>query len=114
MNIPIDTDLINTIHSTFRTDCPHVVKTKPVSISFNGFFIKTSSNKTVWRNIGFAKTALLNHFENNDEIREFICKRTGDYPYKDNLKELIRTLESMGVIKYVEVDIEDFACQRKN
>ncbi|RTL01308.1 MAG: hypothetical protein EKK57_04955 [Proteobacteria bacterium] len=103
----ITPELITTIQRSFKTEkSPKTVKTRPCRIKFYGNFIVTHSGKTVWRNIGFAKSALLCHLQ----LDSTICHLIGGYY---NAKELRTELEKAGLIEYVEVDIEDFAVQKK-
>jgi len=108
MNIP--PEVIAAIKSSFENaKCPKTVKTRPC--------------KTVWRNKGFAKAALLNHLHERPigaAINQYILKKnaltsTHHYSYVDSriIKELRDELEKLGIIEYVEVDLEDFAVQRK-
>ena len=103
----ITPEIINVISASFSPNKPpKTVKTRPCRIKFNGEFITTTSKKTVWRNKGFAKSALLNHLESY-EIKTAIFGTR--YPGHDAIKKLRDELERLGLIKYVEVDIEDFA-----
>jgi hypothetical protein len=121
MNIP--PEVIAAIKSSFENaKYPKTVKTRPCRIKFNGEFITTSSKKTVWRNKGFAKTALLQHLRTRDiaiVINRYILNKKGsdmDLCYLGSdfeLKDLREELENLGIIEYVEVDIENFAVQRK-
>jgi hypothetical protein len=120
MNIP--PEVIAAIKSSFENaKYPKTVKTRPCRIKFNGEFITTSSKKTVWRNKGFAKSALLNHLQPiGAAINQYILKKnaltsTHHYSYVDSriIKELRDELEKLGIIEYVEVDMEDFAVQKK-
>lgn len=104
---------------------PKTVKTRPCRIKFNGEFITTKSKKTVWRNKGFAKSALLHYFKSNiiisSAILEFILRAklvnqpwTAVYYIKsETYKQIADELEKQGIVEYIEVDIEDFAIQRK-
>lgn len=100
---------------------PKTVKTRPCRIKFNGEFITTSSKKTVWRNKAFAKTALLNHLRSGSiaiAINKYILNKQGPdrnlcYLSGYELKTLRDELEKLGIIEYIEVDIEDFAIQKK-
>lgn len=120
MNIP--PEVIDAIKSSFENaKCPKTVRTRPCRIKFNGEFITTRSKKTVWRNKGFAKAALLNHLQPiGAAINQYILKKnalthTHHHAYVDSriVKELRDELEKLGIIEYVEVDIENFAVQRK-
>ena len=99
----INPALISKIKSTFKKKEPKTDKTRPCRIMLEDEFITTGSNKTVWRNIGFAKSALLNHF-----TTYVIPNDT------KSCKLLISMLVSEGYIKFIEVDIEDFSIQKKN
>lgn len=123
MNIP--PEVIAAIGATFeKAKLPKTVKTRPCRIKFNGEFITTTSRKTVWRNKGFAKSALLKHFHNQSilvAINQYILKKNAlTYAHRlgcvDSaiMKELRDELEKLGIIEYVEVDIEDFAVQKKS
>jgi len=103
---------LNFIDSTFKSTNT-TVKTKPCRIKFRGKFITTASKKTVWRNCGFAKSALLNHFQSDYSI----CTLAGTlYGVPDrgyySCKDLIRELENQNIVEYVEVDVEEFAQQK--
>jgi hypothetical protein len=121
MNIP--PEVIAAINATFENaKYPKTVKTRPCRIKFNGEFITTSSKKTVWRNKGFAKSALLNHLRTRDiaiVVNKYILNKKGsdrDLCYFGSdfeLKYLREELENLGIIEYVEVDLEDFAVQKK-
>jgi len=121
MSIP--PEVIEAVGHTFAAaKTPKTVKTRPCRIKFNGEFITTSSKKTVWRNKAFAKSALLNHLGSGYiaiAINKYILKKQGldrDLVYLGNgyeLKTLRDELEKLGIIEYIEVDIEDFAIQRK-
>jgi hypothetical protein len=124
MNIP--PEVIQAIGQSFAvTKTPKTVKTRPCRIKFNGEFITTGSKKTVWRNKGFAKAALLNHIKSipiiSSAIREFILKEklankpwnVVDYIKSETYKQIADELEKQGIIEYIEVDIEDFAIQKR-
>jgi len=113
IKIPIDAQLISNIEQTFLERNSTTVKTKPCRIKFNGKFITTESKKTVWRNIGFAKSALLNHFNCQSTVSHYLKSTYNvDYAYGDVNKQLIRDLEAAGVIEYIEVDVESLAVQK--
>lgn len=113
IKIPIDDTLISTIEQTFLGRNSKTVKTKPCRIKFNGKFITTESKKTVWRNIGFAKSALLNHLNCQYTVSQHLKSSHGlDYTYGSVNKQLIRDLEAAGVVEYVEVDVESLAIQK--
>ena len=121
MNIP--PEVIAAIKSSFENaKLPKTVRTRPCRIKFNGEFITTRSKKTVWRNKGFAKAALLQHLRTRDiaiVVNKYILNKKG---YRDlcyfssdfELKDLREELENLGIIEYVEVDLEDFAVQKKS
>ena len=124
MNIP--PEVIQAIGQSFAvTKTPKTVKTRPCRIKFNGEFITTGSKKTVWRNKGFAKAALLNHIKSipiiSSAIREFILKEklankpwnVVDYIKSETYKQIADELEKQGIVEYIEVDIEDFAIQKR-
>ncbi len=124
MNIPIE--VIEAVGKSFAAaKTPKTVKTRPCRIKFNGEFITTASKKTVWRNKGFAKSALLHHIKSNTiiwpAIRDFILKvrlanqpwNVIDYIKSETYKQIADELENQGIIEYVEVDIEDFAIQKR-
>lgn len=126
MNIVIPKELIKAIENTFLTaKTPKTVKTCPCRIKFNGQFITVSSGKTIWRNKGFAKSAFLHHMEHNlsikTAIKQYILQTNIvkqswghiDYVSTSTYKQIRDELEKMGVIQYVESDIEDFAIQKK-
>ena len=113
IKIPIDNRLISTIEQTFLGKNSTTVKTKPCRIKFNGKFITTESKKAVWRNIGFAKSALLNHFNCQHTVSQYLKSTYNvDYTYGSVNKQLIRDLETAGVIEYIEVDVESLAIQK--
>ena len=119
MNIP--PEVIAAIKSSFeKAKYPKTVKTRPCRIKFNGEFITTSSKKTVWRNKAFAKSALLLHFHGKiitESIYKYLLNASNRHPYfyvpSDEIKKLRDELENLGIIEYVEVDIENFAVQKK-
>ena len=79
-------------------------KTKPCRIKINGQFIATNSKKTMWRNIGFARSALLNHFGGSSEVKDIVIKHFGeDFYYKKGVKVILVELEKMKVIEFVEI-----------
>ena len=113
--IQIDESIIDLVGSTFKKGKqPKTVKTRPCRIKFNGELITTNSNKTIWRNKGFAKSALLNHLYGSGRMDKAIQEIVGS-PYfnKEILKNLIKDLEAAGIIQYVEVEIEDFAVSKR-
>ncbi len=77
MNIP--PEVIAAIGASFeKAKLPKTVRTRPCRIKFNGEFITTTSKKTVWRNKGFAKAALLNHLHERPigaAINQYILKK---------------------------------------
>jgi hypothetical protein len=119
MNIP--PEVIDAIKSSFENaKYPKTVKTRPCRIKFNGEFITTRSKKTVWRNKGFAKSALLHHFNGKiitESIYKYLLNASNRHPYfyvpSDEIKKLRDELENLGIIEYVEVDMENFAVQKK-
>lgn len=103
----ITPEIISIIGSSFtRNKTPNTVKTRPCRIMFNSFYITTNSGKTVWRNKGFAKSALLNHLQSSYDV----CGLVGGY---FNVKNLSNELEKAGLIQYIEVDIENFAVRKQ-
>ena len=113
IKIQINDSLISAIELTFSNRNSTTVKTKPCRIKFNGKFITTESKKTVWRNIGFAKSALLHHFNCQHTVSHYLKSIYNvDYNYGAVNKQLIRDLEAAGVIEYVEVDMESLAVQK--
>ena len=113
IKIQINDSLISAIELTFSNRNSTTVKTKPCRIKFNGKFITTESKKTVWRNIGFAKSALLNHLNCQYTISQYLKSTHNlDYTYGSVNKKLIRDLEAAGVIEYIEVDVESLAIQK--
>lgn len=93
-------ELIEKIGSTFRPSNEKRRRARPCRIKFNGEFVVTRSNKTVWQNIGHAKAAALCHLEYaipGDGLR----KETGYNGY-DVQKRVLRELERIGAIQYVE------------
>jgi hypothetical protein len=120
MNIP--PEVIAAIDNSFeKAKLPRTVRTRPCRIKFNGEFITTSSKKTVWRNKAFAKAALLNHLRSGSiaiAVNKYILNKQGSdrnlsYLGSYELKDLREELENLGIIEYVEVDLEDFAVQKK-
>lgn len=121
MNIP--PEVLKAVEESFlESKYPKTVKTRPCRIKFNGKFITTGSKKTVWRNKAFAKTALLNHLHSGYiaiAINKYILNKQG--PDRNltsvlgsyELKTLRDELEKQGIIEFVEVDMEDFAIQKK-
>jgi hypothetical protein len=75
-------------------------KSIPHRIRFNGEFITTDSNKTIWRTKGHAKSALLNHFHMSIGYGDKFLK--DHFPQCKTLKELMLFLEKAGIIQYVE------------
>ena len=120
MNIP--PEVIAAINATFeKAKLPETVRTRPCRIKFNGEFITTRSKKTVWRNIGFAKSALLHHFHSKiitESIYKYLLNVSDRSRYfyvpSDEIKKLRDELENLGIIEYVEVDMEGFAVQKKS
>lgn len=112
LKLEIKDELIEVIQQSFKTE-PGPKKSKPCRIKFLGKFITVSSKKTVWRNRGFAKSALLNHFVSSREINKFlkILLKKEPYEYIDSelIKNMIKTFEQNGQIEYVEVDFESLA-----
>ena len=120
MNIP--PEVLKAVEESFlESKYPKTVKTRPCRIKFNGKFITTGSKKTVWRNKAFAKTALLNHLRSGFiaiAINKYILNKQGSdmnlcYLSGYELKTLRDELEKQGIIEFVEVDMEDFAIQKK-
>ena len=122
MNIP--PEVLKAVEESFlESKYPKTVKTRPCRIKFNGKFITTGSKKTVWRNKAFAKSALLNHLRSGGSIaiaiNKYILNKQG--PDRNltsvlgsyELKTLRDELEKQGIIEFVEVDMEDFAIQKK-
>lgn len=105
-SVKITQDLINVVSATFVKKTS-TVKTKPCRVKFEGQFITTESGKTVWRNIGFAKSAMLNHLNSQLAISVYLQKILGTpYVYGKIVKEMLRELERAGVVEYVEVNDE--------
>ena len=105
---------ISIIGNTFKDEEPRTVRTKPCCIKFNGKFITTKSKKTVWRNIGFAKSAFISHIKSSG-IRLHLAECLGlkdDYRYCF-LKDLVKELQELKVLEFVEVDNSTFAVQKK-
>ena len=121
MNIP--PEVIAAIDATFeKANFSKTARTRPCRIKFNGEFIITISKKTVWRNKAFAKSALLHHLRTRYiaiAINKYILNKKGsdrDLCYLGSdfeLKDLREELENLGIIEYVEVDMENFAVQKK-
>lgn len=100
-------ELINKIESSFGPSNEKRSRVRPCRIRVNGRFVVTRSNKTVWRNIGHAKLAALNHLEHSvggDDLR-----RITGYCRYDVHKLVLRELEKSGIIQYVEVSEGDLA-----
>lgn len=102
---------LDLIKSTFTSE-PSKVKTKPRRVKFLGEFITTASKKTVWRNRGFAKSALVCHFQSSHALCLLAGKLFGSGSGYYHCKDLIRALEAQKAIEYVDVEIEELA-QRK-
>ena len=98
------------IGATFTYKKPSTVKTKPCRILFQQKYITTQSGKNIWRNLGFAKLALLNHITSTVNNR-FDGSRPGWQNRLSNseAKVLIAELVDSGVIQFVEAEIESFA-----
>ncbi len=111
----ITSEIIDVVGKSFSYDEAKKIKTRPHRIKFMGKFITTGSNKTIWRNKGFAKLALINHFETNDKIIELIkqISKENKFCYSNETKELIKKLEADGYIEYAEVDLDGFAVSKK-
>lgn len=109
----MDQSIIDIFKFSFLYSPPKTVKTRPCRIKVLGQFITTNSKKTVWRNKGFAKSALLNHVLSCP----FLAQKLTDKGLKncygrldsDAAKKLILDLEKEGVIEYVEASVEEFA-----
>ena len=79
-------------------------KTKPCRIKINGQFIATNSKKTLWRNIGFARSALSNQYSSSCEVRDTVIKHFGaDFYYKKGVKAILVELERLKVVEFVEI-----------
>jgi len=104
---------LNLIESTFKSTNT-TVKTTPCRIKFRGKFITTARKETVWRNCGFAKSALLNHFQMDYSICQLAGTLYGISTVRGyySCKDLIRELENQNIVEYVEVDVEEFAQQK--
>jgi hypothetical protein len=100
----MDKELLLKLEKTFSYHTPKTITTRPCRIKFLGNFIVTNSKKTIWRNKGHAKLALLNHFKCS-----FYSSPLPNY----TVEEIIKELEKLGHIEYVEADIESFANQAK-
>jgi len=117
--IEINSNLLNQINASFREPKNETVKTRPCRIKFCNRFITTSSGKTVWRNIAHAKSALINHFRMDynicRSIQEEILGINDKYSYRGSsvVKDVIKKLEKDGYIQYIEVDVEEYASQKR-
>ena len=101
-NLVIPQEIVDNIVNSFLP--ASTGKTKPCRIKINGQFIATNSKKTMWRNIGFARSALTNHFSGNGGARDIIIKHFGaDFYYKKGVKAILVELERLKVIEFVEI-----------
>lgn len=92
----LNQELISEIEKTFGFK-NKIKKQTPYRVKFNGQFIITSSNKTVWNGIGPAKAAIINHLQ-------CWASELGVGYYK--CKELKDELEKQGIIEYVALSEE--------
>lgn len=81
---------------------PDLKRNTPKSVwrvKVNGQFISTASNKTVWKEIGHAKNAIINHIDNS---------QANDNPRSNRLdgKEVLQELMRCGVIEFIEFPID--------
>ena len=107
--INIDQDVLRQIDATFMKKDHRLRKSTPCRVRFLGKFITTKSGKTLWRTMGHAKSAILNHFERCSRFGyglPFLPR--GQYGYVDGetMKGFIRQLESEGHLEYVPVNNE--------
>lgn len=101
-NLTIPQEVIDGIANSFLP--ASTGKTKPCRIKINGQFIATGSKKTMWRNMGFARSAMLNHFNSNKGVMNIIVKHFGeDFYYKKGRKAILVELERLKVIEFVEI-----------
>lgn len=104
-------EIISAIRNSFVRVEEKKVSTRPCRISFDGEFVKLESGKTIWRNKGFARSALLNHLTTSDKSPFHWRKDLQNY--KDLAKNAIKELEETGILRFVEADVVDFACSPK-
>jgi transposase len=82
-------------------------KSKITRIKFDGQFITTTSNKTVWRTKSFAASALRGHL---DPIADAVVRHEKDYirmtPHVD---KFIQDMQNSGRLEFVTASAEDFA-----
>lgn len=101
-NLVIPKEVVDKITNSFLP--ASTGKTKPYRIKINGQFIAMTSKKTMWRNIGFARSALLNHVSGNGGVKDIIIKHFGtDFYYKKGFKVILVELERLKVIEFVEI-----------
>ncbi len=101
-NLVVPQEVVNEITNSFLP--ASTGKTKPCRIKIKGQFIATNSKKTMWRNIGFARSALLNHFSGSSAVKDIVIKHFGeDFYYKKGTKAILVELERLKVIEFVEI-----------
>lgn len=79
--------------------------TKVTRILFDGEFVTTFSNKTVWRQLGHAKSALKNHmteieYKQQRQVKNYLCSGFAE--------KFINSMVECGRLKFVEVDAAEF------
>ena len=110
--INIDQDVLTQIDATFVKKDHHLRKSTPCRVRFLGKFITTKSGKTLWRTVGHAKSAILNHFEqqcgsyHGKKNLPFLPRSQYGYVDGETMKGFIRQLESEGHLEYVPVNNE--------
>ena len=109
--LKMDYKIIESIKNSFQEIREKKLSTRPCRISFDGKFVKLESGKTIWRNKGFARSALLNHLTTSDKSPFRWHKDLQNY--KDLAKNAIKELEESGILRFVEADVVDFACSPK-
>ena len=103
---------LQTIKETFKVkQYKHPKPLRPYRVKFMGEFITTGSNKTIWRKIGDAKSAITLHFSNERGMfRDFLPHEKytwgKDFVKDETVRELIQYLEQEKILEYIEVSAE--------
>ena len=104
---------LKVIKGTFNKLCVDPKPIRPCRVKFMGEFVTTSSDKTIWRKKGHAKSAIALHFSNNRScFKEFLPHEKytwgKDFVKDETVRELIQYLEQEKILEYVEVSAEQF------
>lgn len=105
---------LQTIKETFKVkQYKHPKPQRPCRVKFMGEFITTGSNKTIWRKIGDAKSAITLHLSSKRGMfRDFLPHMQSMYGtvYVEDktVRELIQYLEQEKIIEYIEVSAEQY------